>query len=427
MIQRFAITLALLCPFSALPQDTKPTLKGIRFGRSVIALGDLNEDGVEDFAVGAPYANSPEAHGRKHIRKRGLVLVFSGSDRRVLQEWQGEALGWGFGHSMQPAGDSNGDGIDDVLVGYERGSRTEVRSGLDGQRLLSFDRHFSQVHHFGDADQDGLADYLLVCDTSLEVRSGQSRKLLAGPIPICGDGDKHPVGDLDGDGLTDLFAECNEGVFYFSGMKSEKELEELRLFDPELRRAAKDLWPETMATMDFAFHSARAADDLDGDGSRDVIMTFEDSQDSKFLGLSFDRNRPLFELFEWKRAGHALAFPGDLNGDGANDVILADGASLFLNNVSAHSGRDGKQLWHISWDDGGARSGVSFALLPAQGEETTATLLIGSAELWWHGPDTRNGSIRGVDIRTGELRWQVDVDQVSPLKGGVAGQAPVYR
>lgn len=52
---------------------------GARFGRAVLALADVDGDGVRDLAVGAPTARG----------RAGRVLVLSGATREVLQVWQG--------------------------------------------------------------------------------------------------------------------------------------------------------------------------------------------------------------------------------------------------------------------------------------------------------------------------------------------------
>jgi glycosylphosphatidylinositol phospholipase D len=90
-------------------------------GGSVSGAGDVNGDGIDDLLVGAPYA-SPQ--GR---REAGRSFVVYGTDRR----WpaairlarqadliiQGAGVRDQSGYSVSGAGDVNGDGFDDVLIG----------------------------------------------------------------------------------------------------------------------------------------------------------------------------------------------------------------------------------------------------------------------------------------------------------------------
>src|SRR5262249_53686902 len=70
--------------------------------------GDVDGDGVPDLLVGSSYANG----------NTGVVYLYSGADWSVLFQWNGTSA-FHFGTtSMAIAGDVDGDGHGDVLIGY---------------------------------------------------------------------------------------------------------------------------------------------------------------------------------------------------------------------------------------------------------------------------------------------------------------------
>ncbi|KAJ1387203.1 hypothetical protein B484DRAFT_409969, partial [Ochromonadaceae sp. CCMP2298] len=105
------------------------------FGISVSGAGDVNGDGIDDFIVGAPRANPTGGtdpvyfrggrtdcgaayviYGKKSgVRNIDLKsFVFSNTTGFIIQ---GAAVGDFLGSSVSGAGDVNGDGKDDVIVG----------------------------------------------------------------------------------------------------------------------------------------------------------------------------------------------------------------------------------------------------------------------------------------------------------------------
>lgn len=96
-----------------------------RLGNSVAAAGDINQDGVDDFIVGANYYSSsgPSYAGAAYViygKKNGmpnleinLASLDISTGIRIIGAQQNDQLGF----SVAAAGDFNKDGVDDVVVG----------------------------------------------------------------------------------------------------------------------------------------------------------------------------------------------------------------------------------------------------------------------------------------------------------------------
>jgi hypothetical protein len=392
---------------------------GIRFGRSLLVLEDLDGDGHPEIAVGAPVAASTFSQG-------GLVLVLSGADRKVVQEWHGEQGREHFGHTLRDAGDVDGDGKADVLVGYEFGGRTEVRSGVDGSFLVAFDRSEKEVLPLGDADRDGSSDFLLVVDQMLEVRSGRDGGLLAGKLFIYEQGSIYSTGDVDGDGLSDVIVAAEKPVLWQSGRDANASLEDSRLFNPDKRVPLDQLWREQMGREKLKIVNVAPAGDLDGDRAQDILLAIQWEGDGAVLGLSLSKSAPVFEVLGRAGLGYVMRRADDLNGDGVPDVLIGENPGMFSVSLWAHSGSDGEQLWGSSWGDGGATAGLSLGVIPPRDPGEKPLVLVGSSDWMWHGVVVRNGRLRAVTADSGELTWSLDVDEVH-RPGAGTGDDSVYR
>lgn len=163
--------------------------EGDKFGFSVAGAGDLNNDGFDDFLIGAPGVSV----------SRGSVYLFYGKEAAFTGElsegvelYNGDA-GDEFGYSMAGLGDVNGDGFDDMAVGapfktntiesteYEWAgsvsivygqsdplSTTDVGLGdtIIGDQIVGyFGRSISAT---GDMDGDGRADLIVGGDGYIE-------------------------------------------------------------------------------------------------------------------------------------------------------------------------------------------------------------------------------------------------------------------
>jgi hypothetical protein len=142
------------------------TTPGDDFGWSVALAGDLDGDGIEDYAVGAPVDPLLIPWGPFSVTAP-YVRVFSGSTNALLFTLSdpmnlSSPFGAFFGHSVAAGRDVNGDAVSDIVVGtpYER---VFVFSGEDGTMLAGFqdptlDYLGVTVELPGDLNGDGFAD-----------------------------------------------------------------------------------------------------------------------------------------------------------------------------------------------------------------------------------------------------------------------------
>ena len=114
------------------------------FGTSVSTAGDLNGDGYSDVIVGANFNDAGGADaGRAYI-------YFGGASMNTTADvtLTGAAAGDYFGWSVSTAGDVNGDGYSDVIVG----AYLNDAGGADAGRAYIY---------FGGASMDNTADVIL--------------------------------------------------------------------------------------------------------------------------------------------------------------------------------------------------------------------------------------------------------------------------
>ncbi|MBK9332735.1 MAG: FG-GAP repeat protein [Ignavibacteria bacterium] len=148
---------------------------GENFGSSVSSAGDVNGDGYSDVIIGSPYYNNGQT-------EEGRVLVFNGSATglKANANWTIESnqASANFGNSVFTAGDINGDGFSDVIAGaknYDNGQTDEggafvyngsaaglsLSSGWDAESDQGSSNFGWCVSSAGDVNGDGYSDVLV--------------------------------------------------------------------------------------------------------------------------------------------------------------------------------------------------------------------------------------------------------------------------
>jgi len=207
---------------------------GANLGQEVVAAGDVNGDGYRDLLV------SGKAFNGSLYDARAIAFYGSANGLSETPDWSvtNDQPGSQFGRVLAAAGDVNGDGYDDVLVGapyYDVGDGDEGRAYLyygsagglstvpgwtaEGNQYIA--RFGVSVDGAGDASGDGYDDVLVGADGFDNGHMTEGRGFLfpggpdgvgASPI-LTAEGDQEGAsfasavagpGDVDGDGVVEL-------------------------------------------------------------------------------------------------------------------------------------------------------------------------------------------------------------------------------
>jgi hypothetical protein len=148
----------------ALLRTVSSTSKGSQLGTSLANLGDLDGDGVADLAVGAPAFKTNGS-------PLGLAVIYSGATGSVLAQWTGASPNGYFGTVVGDAGDVDGDGLRDLLVVEEADATSGTASGtvriFSTKTLLALQQWVLGPHAYdwnaavaGDVNGDGTVDII---------------------------------------------------------------------------------------------------------------------------------------------------------------------------------------------------------------------------------------------------------------------------
>lgn len=385
-------------------------ITGSQHGTSVGINGDLNGDGYDDMFVGAPKVSTDE------IDRTGAVYVFQGGygGLAVGPHWTeyGPQKGSDFGSAAAWAGDVNGDGCDELVIGAQlyTGSDGEIKLTNEGAAYLYYgagaglgtepgwsyygyqaDAKFGySVSSAGDVNNDGYDDVIVGARGYTSAYSNEGAAyvfhgsptglhlnpnwLVYGGRPTAAFGTAVAgIGDINGDGFDDVavgasgwdvvMLENAGAVMVYLGSATGLQMTPALTFEGSLPDARLG-------------NSLAGAGDVNNDGFADLLVgapywgygfSYEGAA-YLFLGSASGFPTEPSWTFTGKQEfayfGYSLSPAGDLNQDGYDDVVI--GAYQYTDTNSQEGrafvfyGGPGGLLNFPSWWADGEKADATF-------------------------------------------------------------------
>jgi len=282
-------------------------------GTSVSSAGDVNGDGFDDIIIGAPYYSNGESF-------EGAAFIYLGSTDGpsiiadfIFESDQSESS---FGLSVASAGDINGDGYDDILIGAPDFDNGESDEGV-------------VFLHLGSPSGPSLTyDWMAESDQPYFTSFGKSVS---------------SAGDINNDGFDDVIIGApgfdnptiNEGlVFAYYGSED------------GLSTTPDWIAEQNQISSNFGF-SVSEAGDVNGDSYDDIIIGapyYDNGQVDEgaifvyygsATGLSLDAIWVNESNQIYSGYGNCVTQAGDINNDGFDDLLVA---AYQFNNGLYHEG-----------------------------------------------------------------------------------------
>ena len=304
---------------------------GDQFGWIARNIGDVDRDGVDDFVTSAPTSGAAGENA-------GRIYVYSSKSGKLLWKADGKP-GDQLGTGVEGAGDTNRDGIPDVIASGPGNGVAYIYSGKDGRVLHAFkaenkDDNFGRhASGAGDVDHDGYADVIVGAPNN-----GAGGKD-AGRAYVYSGKDGHVLLTLTGEAAGDNFGTT------VAGWADKKHL--------------------------FLVVGAGKA------GPRKTGRTYvydSLSAKPKFVIDSDETGNALGGMF--------VSVPGDIDGDKVPDIYASDWSNgakgRSTGRIYVHSGATGKRLFTLTGETAGEGFGTSPANAGDVDHDGRADLSVGA-------------------------------------------------
>jgi hypothetical protein len=281
------------------------------FGWHVAPAGDVNGDGIPDLIIGAPSNDAVAGFaGRAYLFYGPFTGNINAANADAIIS--AEAFGDNLGFSVASAGDVNNDGFDDIVIG----ARSNDTRGIQSGRVYLF---------------HGPLDGELAATDADAIISGAAFAELGRAVA--------PAGDLNGDGFDDILLGTDIAGSSFQGQAF--------LFNGPLSGERTAASADAIITGSFSNESfgesVASAGDLNGDGINDLIFGAprfplngaDTGRAYVFFGpiagsmIATDADAIIFGEAINDGFGRSVASARDVNGDGADDVVV--GADQLFN------------------------------------------------------------------------------------------------
>lgn len=370
-------------------------------GHRLATFSDVNGDGHADILIAAYDCDVPGVDA-------GRVYVHSGATGELLHLWSGEAAGDRFGYDVSNLGDTDFDGVDDVLVtapwnsqGNTNAGKAYVFSGATGElrysivgdqsgELLGF-----RARVVGDANGDTVADFLV----SAHKFTAEGRGALAGQALLVSGADGSILHAFLGESEGEMFGERISRA----GDVNDDGVEDFAIASLQFDGARGKVCVYSGATYELLWsREGELQSDQFGDRLQHVGDLNQDGFDDLVVGarynsdIAFEAGRVYAlsgldgsVLYQWSgtrerdQLGLVIERVGDVNGDGHPDVLVGSGFTDFNGSdsgrVTIHSGRTGRAMCTFTGSNQKWSFGFSSRLIGRLHPDGPEMLSVGAA------------------------------------------------